>query len=791
MALLFVNAAPNKDPSPIGPTFPISIGARDTTGTVSIGKITSSMGRSKYINSGVLPDSDLELARLNAKVSIETVEHLRPITGASGLLATSGNLQFTKLSNLEGEQSIYEVKVPIETAASILGYFKIKVDTSWQQFSPDWINPAMTNMTGVYLSLEHGTWNNSCNVFLRNNGSGGSIVIGGPLQAFNTARPGQHEYAFNWLSMPAGSTLEFWIFYNGIGLPSPFSAPYLPVVELWVKRSTDAEATIVAQVPTLSLGEFQSDGSSSSNFRDGTSDFATISFGNAGRSGDVLVLEDWAIFPDYRVSVIEGHATENHSLTIAPDAPTSYVAAKGFLPKESPIGRWFDSSDGIAPNAVLKYQPGRKLTPQSVSIPKDSAGVLAYERDEPRVGTRVDGFMIEAFMGADSGSIITDAFGAGISVEDGLQLFRLVFLETPTIRSIGLSSDLLQTYLLSGYHCPLAEDGVSPLYVEWRGLQMYRITVDRLRSKVYLDLNESRLLSLPLNPSGTFNFPTSSNARASFGFLLNEEASGTAYFSLVNFLPRYKAWEVEDQLLPTASVVPFTLTSLGDGSSALDPATPNATELVIGKGAPGFATTCRYYTRSEDFDYTKGILVDFSAKVHTYWNTLGEQFYSSQWVGSGIAIFLGSQKLHLGFFNCGVHGFKIGIIPGTGEVSDIVNQTALGRSFSADATWLEFHKYRVIYKAFDSIKVWVDDLSGAPVITIPWRGDSFDLPYNTTTSSIAFGHFDDLSASTTAWQYVRWGQSNGYDVSIEQQYPNGLPSYLFGGKLLTKTECSE
>jgi hypothetical protein len=150
----------------------------------------------------------------------------------------------------------------------------------------------------------------------------------------------------------------------------------------------------------------------------------------------------------------------------------------------------------------------------------------------------------------------------------------------------------------------------------------------------------------------------------------------------------------------------------------------------------------------------------------------------------------------LAFFDCGIGGRKIGVVPGSGSESDILNQTPLGIKFSSEVDWTVLNQYRVVVQAFQSIRVWAGSFMAEPLITIPWRNatDGFDLPLDVTTPGVAFGHFNHFtlpSSSTTKWKFFRWGHSNGYEVAVGQKFSSGVPSYAFGGKAFILSEFNE
>jgi hypothetical protein len=135
--------------------------------------------------------------------------------------------------------------------------------------------------------------------------------------------------------------------------------------------------------------------------------------------------------------------------------------------------------------------------------------------------------------------------------------------------------------------------------------------------------------------------------------------------------------------------------------------------------------------------------------------------------------------MNLGFFDCGAHGKKIGLIPL--NISEATTLTASYRSMSSDVDWSEFHSYRVNIRAYDKIEVWVDNFSIDPMISIPWK--QIPLLQGNGDLGIGFGHFEAAYAGTSEWEYIRLGLSTGYDVSMAHDVLKAKP-HIFDGRAL-------
>lgn len=901
MGLRLVNTAPGIVTDPIRPGQFLHLGLKSESLNVQLASTNIDVGYTSMANSGVFPEDDANLQKIGVTSVFETSERRRPSTGAVSRTLIGDSLVFTKTTNSSSDYGVYECQIPIHPGDSVLAYFKFRKKTAWTPYNPDWCN--LTDIVGMYFGVEHGTFNTAAYAFLRDDGASGSIVFAGPLPSYGSARPGQVELAQDldpvaagtqgWVGLADDAVIEVFIRIN------TYVVPYR--AELWTRIASTPAPVLQGSILLSNLGQFPN--SVFTNARKGTSETATIFFGNLGQSGDILRLDDWALFPNYGTVIKNGVSTPSSEVEIVPDVPIRYDAADIKKPDEVVAGRWFPTTSGTPPNPTFFYQPGSFLVPLYLSMPKTGSGYMTFEREEPRLEGLVDGFSIEAFLAGSSEANIGNLVGPGFSVEDGASAYRMVMLETASMKSFGISKSLADVTDIINYHVPTSQ-------IDFRSLKLLRMTVDRRRSRVTLHVDDDKVLDLPINTppqinSGAQVVPTSAlsgttltlevslNSGASwythshtfpanltdipaivaalnadalftvpgphqievvdrgdtFGIRaiptgptvglrvvglstalgvgkLNLTAPSTTYgassefplspsptgkvlfghpvaanfeatlkLSSLGYLSRYLAWEGEDSLAPDSLSIEsdrrFTANYNGSGSTTMV-----AGSVTITKADFGNSATRRYFKRDQSLTDVGGIQVDFSVHVPAYTDEVGQVGAPNTALGAGLTIFLGNKRVFLGFFDCGLSGRKIGIIPGTGTELDIINQTALGTGFSASVDWSLYNKYRIVVQAFKKIEVWAGTTVAEPIISIPWRNsvDGFDLPLDVTSPGIAFGHFHFLTtpaSSITQWGYIRWGHSNGYEMAVSQQYPNGRPKYLFGGRAFILSDFNE
>lgn len=778
MALKIVNTVPGDVTTPLRPDEPIQMGLRDTTGNVTLGSVGVRLAYSNLNFRGVLPEDDTDLAESGLVTSFRSVERRQPVSGAVVPVIFSGTLRLPKTDNSDFNNCVYELHIPITPGDSVMGYIKFRTRTAWTQFNPDWVN--LTNMVGVYLGLEYGPANTALYTFLRNNGASGSLVSGGPLASFGGSRPGQSDDSFAWLSAPNDSVIELFIIFN------TFTNPFQ--VEIWAKLPSNTVPVLIRSTGIGSIGAFPSS-PSWPNSRSGPSDIATLFIGNSGRTGDLLQIDDFVLFPDFRQAISQGLPTARIDRFVLPDSPVTYRASSNLHPGESVPGRWIPILD---PTPSLSYNPGQRSKAAFANIFKNgTVGFDGFRKNEPRLEPLVDGAMIEAFLSVDEIAAIGGAVGGGIGFEDGLKSYRLVAIKDINAgrQTFGIAKDDAnpESFTL-GYHTTLDD-------FDWTSLKLIRLVVDRYRDEIraYCIDEDEPFIAIPIS-SSTIPLSAGTNGRMLVGNLIYPSTSTKTKLAELTYLNRYFAWEKEDLELPSdvGRPVAVRFTSLvnadATGSYAVDGVTG---VLTIKKNAFNAVGSYRYYQEDAELTSRNAILVDFRSQVEFYTGPVGRIFERKVSTGAGLFIFMGSKKLVLTFVDAGIYGRKVGIIPGSGSVNDIIEQTQLGKTFSGSVDWTKMTSYRLVIRPYDSIQLWEGTVLSDPLISIPWRNETegFDLPADVTSPSLNFGHYDAFTSSTTKWEHIRWGTSNGYDLAVRQQF-QPIGKTVFGGKIFTMTDIT-
>jgi hypothetical protein len=776
VGLRLVNTAPGDISDPIKPGQPVHLGLKSESLSVVVGDIQADVAMSGIAYSEALPEADGDLATRVLGVALESPERIQPYNGEATRSIVSSRLSITKTSNSQFEKGIYEIQFSVEERASVLAHFKFRKKT-WTLGTYDWAND-VSQVAGLFFGLENGIYNTAIYAFLRGNGAG-AVLYGGPQQEVAGEREGQDEAAWSWTGLSTNAVLNLYLVFNALGYSS---APAIgvptdvPLVEIWGQLPSDTSPVVLAYIPIGSLGQFPAESELVSNKRAGPSNTGTIYFGVAGATGDELELEDWSVYPDFRFAVRDGNGTALNALKILPDAPVRFHSKDNVVPTELSVGKWQKS--GTA-EAAMKFAPGVLTKPMFFQVVNDEEGATVFFKDEPRIEQEqvdsLDGFMVEAFCYGEETTRDGDSPNIGFGIKDGAKDYQLCFLQSEEQRTVGVYSTGDDT-LVASYHLPATD-------VDWTSPKLYQLVVDRRRGELLLYVEGVEVLSVLLSET----FPTDTgDARVYFGHPRAHTTKSKLNLTFLNYLPRFRAWEGEDGDLPSAAPAAqqFTLDSSGTGSSAM-----SSGVLSIGKTSLA-AGSKRFYKKSLEVSEFTGFQVDFSARVKEYANSDGTPYAPNSGTGVGLTVRLGTKRVDLRFYDCGFHGKKVGIVPGSGSESDILSQSALGKRFSATFDWSVMESYRLIVKGYDAIELWANTIVTSPLITIPWDG-AFDVPLDSDPIGLVFGHFDADKTSISEWSYVRWGLSNGYEMSILPAYPEGFSRALFGGRLFLRTMFNE
>jgi hypothetical protein len=733
----------------------------------------------------VLPEEDTDLLKRVA-VMVRTPERREPSTSVLPRFADGAVLDIGPGTSSGVDTGVYEIQLPIDTYGSVLASVSFRVRASWSKDSRYVCD--LDNIAPIYLGLEYGVRNTGLFVFLRDDGAGGSLVLGGPLLAYNQARGAETEIpGVGWTTLSDGDIYTVF-FYIDAGTQT---------AQIWVQNPSDSAPTpIDPALPLSMLGEFRPADSSFSQRRSGPSLSATLYFGNMGGAEDLVEITDWAIYPYAPLGIMNGEGQLSHSYRRRPDLPYSFFATDQRLPVDQGLGRW-QVSGTVLPEISFWYQPGRKTVPLYATIHKEALhGEARISRLEPRLTTRQDGFSVEAWMSGKLNALINADTGLGIRVSDGAQVFQLIALDTELQRSLGIVKNTgLAGDVAHGYYTASTDDVMS--WVDYRTLKLVRLTVDRRRGelRLFVEDMDTPFLTVPL----ASEFPTDvqQQGRIDIGHLSNAPTLGDVNVASINYLNHYLAWEKEDSL-PSAAPVSFELLEEGGGTAVMQDS-----KLAIEKTSfgPGDGRGISFY-RPGDFTLHRGFQLDFRARVSSYTDASGASNAPNQWTGIGATVFFGRQesplnnpfRIHIGFFDCGVYGRKIGIIPGNGGLEDeIIQQTAIGRLYSTDADWMQMKSYRLVYRPYHRIEVYGSNyIMDTPLISIPW--DQF-TPHPDDTDAepgIAFGNFNSHNYCISEWEYLRWGVSSGFDFELLQE-PHGDTYFTdaFGGRALAIITADE
>lgn len=781
MALRLVNTTPQTVGSLVSPGTPIAFSLKtDSDSHLDLGSLNVRYGFSRAVarmngQSEVLaPETDSLLAEV-ASVSTGTPEHRISVGGMGLAVGPLGQLDIGPSVNGICS-SIYEISLPATAHSPVLAKISFSINNSWTRLTPYWSN--LSDVVPIYFGLEYGPLNSGLFVSLRDDGSpGGSIVAGGPIQAFNAARPGQVERTVG-VDWKSSSSYSLFILVD----------PDQGTFAIWKQSQLDqTPVQIGASISAVSLGTFQPATSALSQRRSGPSGLSTLYFGSGATatSADYRVLvSDWAVYQHFPQAVENGEACINHAFTKSPDTPFVFKSSEKVLPTAPGRNRWFVGSS-VTPDVSFWTQPGRPTEPlyTDIKLPANGSGEAFLRRSEPQL-TQSDytfGSSIEAWVMGDTALSRGVDKGFGFRINDGTGLYEVVGVDLNGSRTYAIRRDpAIVDDPGSEFYIPGGVD--TPIVADHSALRLVRLTVDHRRDKLNLFVEDpdAPILSIPLDDPA-YPIPEALSTEGFFdvGVFSSFAVSGGLKLAALSFLQRYMSWEGADGLLPA-----FTEDYVGSGTSVM---TSNGT-LLLTKSAESLNST-RALRRSGhgcEFSYLRGFQIDFRTRTPTY-NAGAEDSPPGVWTGAGLTVFLGasespgsvSKQVHVGFFDCGPYGKKVAIVPHDG-LDDVLQQTARGRKCSATLEWESFHTLRLVYRPFKSVELWdANLLKGVPLITIPWA--EFECADDPTDQdpSIQIGMANQWVSGSSEWSYLRWGISTGYDVEITQAIQD-LPSIQDG-----------
>jgi len=772
LALRLVNTAPGDFVESFLPGTPVALSVKSETQFVRLASLKARLAVSNLVHKSVngvavFPEAHTDLLRY-ATVARETPERRRPIAAVPEVTAAGTSLLIGEGSG-GVDQGLYEISTETKTYSDVLASVSFKVSQAWTTGLRYWNN--LSDIAPLYAGFEYGIRNTGLFVALRASGNG-TLVVGGPLHAFSSARPLQAEYDIDWLSWADGSecTLYFDV------------ETATQSMNLWLMGPAHDAPMLVDSFLLGQLGPFEPDTSAFPQRRSGPSHALTLYFGNGGGVGDVVEITNYALYRQANWGIKSGEVGLGHGLRRRPDLPVVFRASDRILPTAKSLGMW--RVGGTAPPAVSSwFQPGRRLTPLYSVLAKPANVGLASStifRSEPCLESAASGFSLEAWMSGNVTGLTSVDTGVGLMVQDGTSAFVLTALDTQLQRTWGLLLDPGAVGEIGAYAYP--QNAGVVVESEYRGLRLVRLTGDRQNDKlrVFVEDMDTPLLSIPLSQ---VTVPArNAGGRFEVGHVGAVVADGEVDVAAISYLNRYSAWESLDAVDPES--VGFTFEATGsNGFSFSEVATISKEDF--GTGADKYA----FFVKEDRFTLLRGAQVDFRAQVVSYTDVDGTSGQASQWTGCGVTIYFGQEesplndffKLTVGFFDCGLHGRKIAIVPGAGSVADIINQTPLGRRHSADCDWLAMGSYRIVYQPYYKIEVYGPGLLKTdPLISIPWADFTPEQDVDQRLPSIAFGSFEKEFAGTSKWAHLRWGVSSGYEIELTQQLQD--VETLLGGR---------
>jgi len=734
-----------------------------------------------------LPEVDANVTTGGVTVEVKTPERKTPVNANTTRAIVSSNLRITKNTNDDADTGIYEVTAPIsefedgESGVGAALYVKFQVNPStWNTFSPGWCS--LTDMACPFFQLEYGPLNTALSVLFRDNSGDGSLVVGGPEQTAGSARPDQAEVtdsSFPWFTLADGTTVHLWIVFD------------LGESSARVYAAEDGQDFILMSTHDIGdLSVFPVAGQHQ-NFRAAASNVVRAYFGNAGRVGDVLDIEDWFLLPYTFFPVsITNQSLSGTGTDITGNSPVQYKPLDRKEP-DADLGGWYPFKSGTSVRPVPKFvnKGGFAKKPHYLKVTREDTGEVAYARkidqfDESFGSTKLTtGAMIEMTARATIRSAYGISSMMGIELDDGADLFRALILDDGQFCFL---IDPLRHSLDSGYSL----SGVAhPLEIE----HTYRLLVDKLHDEIclFVDDIDTPETILPLSAAPAFG----TSARALFGHILNVNTDCDLEISRVFLAESFRSWDGRFGILPQSpaqdSRTRMSLYSPVDWMDGdQDSVRLNAT------GSYGSRVTMSRI--DNEFCSDSNAFVDFRMMIVSHSGADNERGAIGT---TGVEVDMGFispdptvanvQSVRLLFVNAGAYGRKACFAFEDYTDSDFTEQTANGRKYSIDVDWTDFHSYRILYRTGVALELYIDDFE-TPAMQILWGVGGFGLSTGFVYNGLELGHIDGSRLSDSEWMHIRWGSGYGVDVGMRPEFPaSTLEDYLLNGKSIIAGGATE
>jgi hypothetical protein len=550
-----------------------------------------------------------------------------------------------------------------------------------------------------------------------------------------------HDAAFATVAAPSPTYETTYDWQPVIGTPEPFIYkllwhPKLDIVRLYVSRGLDS------QLPD----ELLVDGA--------VSDFSTIPVGERPANQPVAFFGHGYATP---TSISKWSSVYLHNIV---DTPMSAGAVRGEqvgflvtnettyyfpedLPAKSPVP-WLELPSSFAPVGTgIALESGSLILDRRLDT--ESVGIFRYE---PKVGLGVTMLDFRLAGRLDSIDAASQAPGMEVFLDDGTSEVR-----------VGLLSNLGVEYLGVLRGSP-ATDLSSYIYGsrEWTANRYYRLIHDpsgyvRLFEVIQTDEGPDEELvfsmlssSLPTSPA-LFSYSV-------LGFRHNAlvgDATGRMTIGRIRYNTDVRLlWG--DVNPPAPYTVTGTGTAVTDGTVVVVDDTSDSDTLLVERA-------------EADFGATNGFFIETRCKVVSY-EVDGETDPIRSLTGVGLFLDDGGNQLVMAFAEAGPPNNKIVFLSTQADLEQNLldiragEEDVAGTYFSID--WTEYHIYRLERTIGGQLRLYIDD-SDTPVVDIA----SADFSYAPTdgTERIGFGGILDEIISTSNWQYVRHGISDGFDFS--------------------------
>jgi len=495
----------------------------------------------------------------------------------------------------------------------------------------------------------------------------------------------------------------------------------------------------------------------------------------AGRA----TLQSMGLFPLARDSLSNGVEHANALATVHPTDMVRMVVTED--PREADISPWMD---GMLTGSVVAGSTDLTIRKETGDDPLLPAVLMRTEpllADSWRIFVRL--------LARDTYFPNSNSSGMGLAVTDGTRVFHLALLSDFTDHFLGL---LLGDPALGSVD-PKMESFYERLDdTDWDSevtLQLIAHGVTNMLDIYLGDEDVTPVVSLPIDAT-TWPTATAREPGISAGHVYPQYAPNGSYGDLVLrelwYMDGLDGYESRWGMLPNAAATPWTwmVAPVGSASSWIaDDELFIDSDKGIGLYARGFAEVQPAF----------GVVLEWKYRVELWEDQIGSPNPTGEPIYAG-AVYDNLDSMVFLAATLNANGQYLLYIPGADQeatLSAVLQQSTAGKSRSTEVDWREEHTYRLEFKPYNWVRLYVDN-GQLPSIDLPW--EDRDLPLGGVLGvvpTLGFGKWDALRRARIGLKFVRFNISTGYDLAVRRRMSQEEMDSVYSGGVNVFVEVAD